>query len=145
MGMENHFNHIRWPPLNVTIFITHVRYCVTWATPMAVQDLYAFSTKALYRPKWCSMKPRLHFAYQWLDYDEHFTNHDRPAWCSSKHRPSKKAVTYDSGWQWWHAYIHMPILIKIYRVVQELISATLGRQMTIENTVQTIFDLRSSI
>ena len=22
---ENHFYHIRWPPLNVTIFITHVR------------------------------------------------------------------------------------------------------------------------
>ena len=24
-GMENHFYHIRLPPLNVTIFITHVR------------------------------------------------------------------------------------------------------------------------
>ena len=23
--MENHFYHIKWPPLNVTIFITHVR------------------------------------------------------------------------------------------------------------------------
>ena len=23
--MKNHFYHIRWPPLNVTIFITHVR------------------------------------------------------------------------------------------------------------------------
>ena len=24
-SMENHFYHIKWPPLNVTIFITHVR------------------------------------------------------------------------------------------------------------------------
>ena len=23
--MENHLYHIKWPPLNVTIFITHVR------------------------------------------------------------------------------------------------------------------------
>ena len=23
--MENYFYHIRWPPLNITIFITHVR------------------------------------------------------------------------------------------------------------------------
>ena len=26
-GMENHFYHIRCPPLNVTIFITHMRTC----------------------------------------------------------------------------------------------------------------------
>ena len=32
--MENHFYHIRGPPLNVTIFITHVRNCVIGATPM---------------------------------------------------------------------------------------------------------------
>ena len=23
--MENHFYHIKWPPLNVTIFITHMQ------------------------------------------------------------------------------------------------------------------------
>ena len=28
--------HIRWPPLNVTIFITHVRNCVIGATPMHI-------------------------------------------------------------------------------------------------------------
>ena len=33
--MENHFYHIRRPPLNVTIFIMHVRKCVMGATPMA--------------------------------------------------------------------------------------------------------------
>ena len=32
-GMENHLYHIRRPPLNVTIFITHVRNCVMGATP----------------------------------------------------------------------------------------------------------------
>ena len=33
-GMENHFNHIMWPPWNVTIFITHVCNCVMGAMPM---------------------------------------------------------------------------------------------------------------
>ena len=33
-GMENQSYHIRWPPLNVTIFIKHVRKCVMGATPM---------------------------------------------------------------------------------------------------------------
>ena len=35
LSMENHFYHIRWPPLNVTIFITHVHNCLMGATPMA--------------------------------------------------------------------------------------------------------------
>ena len=30
-GMENRFYHIRWSPLNDTIFITHVRNCVMGA------------------------------------------------------------------------------------------------------------------
>ena len=34
--MENYFYHIRWPPFNVTIFITHVRNCVIGATPMKI-------------------------------------------------------------------------------------------------------------
>ena len=34
--MENHFNRNRWPPLNVTIFITHMRNCVMEATSMFV-------------------------------------------------------------------------------------------------------------
>ena len=33
-GLENRFYHIMCPPLNVTIFITHVRNCVMGATPM---------------------------------------------------------------------------------------------------------------
>ena len=33
-GMENHFYHNRWPPLNVTIFITHMHYCIMAARPM---------------------------------------------------------------------------------------------------------------
>ena len=33
-GMENQFYHIRSPPLNVTIFITHMRSCVMGASPM---------------------------------------------------------------------------------------------------------------
>ena len=33
-GMENHYYHIRWPPLNITILITQVRNCVMGATPM---------------------------------------------------------------------------------------------------------------
>ena len=33
--MENHFYHIRCPPLNVTIFITHVRNCAMGPTPMS--------------------------------------------------------------------------------------------------------------
>ena len=32
----DHFYHIRCPPLNDTIFITHVRNCVKGATPMFV-------------------------------------------------------------------------------------------------------------
>ena len=53
--MGNHFYHIRWPPLNVTIFITHVRHCVIRATPMFLQlqtakwCIFAFKTPA---PKW---------------------------------------------------------------------------------------------
>ena len=35
-GMENHFYHIRWSPLNVTILITHVCNCVMGATPMTI-------------------------------------------------------------------------------------------------------------
>ena len=33
-GMENQYYHIRWLPLNNTIFITHVRNRVVGATPM---------------------------------------------------------------------------------------------------------------
>ena len=38
--MENNFYHIKWPSLNVTIFITHVRSCVIGATPLAYARLY---------------------------------------------------------------------------------------------------------
>ena len=31
----NHFYHIRWPPLNVTIFITHARNCVMGACKLS--------------------------------------------------------------------------------------------------------------
>ena len=34
MVWKNHFYHIRLPPLNVFIFITHVRNCVMGATPI---------------------------------------------------------------------------------------------------------------
>ena len=34
-GMEIYFYHIRWPPLNVTIFSAHVRNCVMGATQMS--------------------------------------------------------------------------------------------------------------
>ena len=33
--MEDYFYHIRWPPLNITIFITHVRNCVIEAAQMS--------------------------------------------------------------------------------------------------------------
>ena len=36
-GMENHFYQIELPPLNVDIFIMHVRKCVMGATPMTRQ------------------------------------------------------------------------------------------------------------
>ena len=36
--MENHFYHIRLPPWNVTIFITHVCNCIIGATPMNWSD-----------------------------------------------------------------------------------------------------------
>ena len=32
--MENHFYHIKGPPLNVTISITHVRNCMMGATQL---------------------------------------------------------------------------------------------------------------
>ena len=32
--MENQFYHMRWPFLNVTIFITHMCNCIMGATPM---------------------------------------------------------------------------------------------------------------
>ena len=32
--MGNHFYHIKGPPLNVTISITHVRNCMMGATPL---------------------------------------------------------------------------------------------------------------
>ena len=34
----NHFYHIRWPPLNVTIFIMHVRTCIMGVTPMLLEN-----------------------------------------------------------------------------------------------------------
>ena len=34
-GMEDYFYHIRWPSLNIAIFITHVRNCVMEATQMS--------------------------------------------------------------------------------------------------------------
>ena len=37
---EKYFNHIRSPPLNVTIFITHVRNCVMGVTPMSTSTQY---------------------------------------------------------------------------------------------------------
>ena len=37
--MENHFYHIRWPPLNLTIFIIYVRNCVVGVTPMLTRRL----------------------------------------------------------------------------------------------------------
>ena len=36
-GMENHLYHIRLPPLNATVFITHVHNCVMGATPMQMK------------------------------------------------------------------------------------------------------------
>ena len=39
-GMENHFYHIRRPPLNVTTFITRVRNCVIGATPMNLLPMW---------------------------------------------------------------------------------------------------------
>ena len=33
-GMDNHFYRIRTPPLNVTVFTTHVRNYVMGATPV---------------------------------------------------------------------------------------------------------------
>ena len=43
--MENHFYHIRRPPLNVTICITHVRNCVMGATPMHMIVLLCHSIR----------------------------------------------------------------------------------------------------
>ena len=53
--MENHFYHIRWPPLNVTIFNTifntHMRNCVMGATPNAWTCRLFFTTaEVLFRP-----------------------------------------------------------------------------------------------
>ena len=33
--MKNHLYHIMLPPLNVTIFIMYMGYCIMAATPMA--------------------------------------------------------------------------------------------------------------
>ena len=37
--MKNHFYNIRWPPLNVAIFISH---CVMGSTPMTIVIAHAF-------------------------------------------------------------------------------------------------------
>ena len=47
--MENHFYHIRCPPLSVTVFITHVRNCVTGAT--AITGLSELLAKSAYGPR----------------------------------------------------------------------------------------------
>ena len=46
--MKNHFYHIRWPPLNFTIFITHVRNCEMGATPMLLLN-HLLSLSIVYR------------------------------------------------------------------------------------------------
>ena len=46
-GIENHFYHIRWPPLNVTIFIAHVRNCEMEATSMSHFYLNLWSSPLL--------------------------------------------------------------------------------------------------
>ena len=53
--MENHFYHIRWPPLNVTIFITHVPKWVMGATPMAAVMIVTLRV---------NMEPCLNSAYR---------------------------------------------------------------------------------
>ena len=48
-GMENHFYHIRWPPLNVTIFNMHVCNRLLGATPMnVVHSLLLMHFRSLY-------------------------------------------------------------------------------------------------
>ena len=37
--MENHFYYIRWPPLDVTIFIMHMRNCIMGARSMPMEAL----------------------------------------------------------------------------------------------------------
>ena len=37
--MENPFYHIRWPPLNVTIFIMHLRNCIMGASPISEDQI----------------------------------------------------------------------------------------------------------
>ena len=45
--VENNFSHIRWPLLNVTIFITHVRNCVMGATPMETMPMVTDKSKPI--------------------------------------------------------------------------------------------------
>ena len=40
--MQNHFNHIWLPPLNVTIFIWHVRKCVIRCFPGSEKNVLNF-------------------------------------------------------------------------------------------------------
>ena len=47
-GMENYFYNIRWPPLNVTIFITHVCNSVMGAAPMGLCMQFTSSKNVIY-------------------------------------------------------------------------------------------------
>ena len=49
--MENHFYHIMWPSLNVTIFIMHMRNCVMGATPMLKWAYTKYGYRYWRRPK----------------------------------------------------------------------------------------------
>ena len=59
--MENHFNHIRGPPLNVTIFIMHVCNCVMGATPMGLSILPFKVSKLEFSELWCICVPESMF------------------------------------------------------------------------------------
>ena len=45
---ENHAYHIRWPLLNVTIFITHVRNYVKGATSMLLTNVFGLNIARLH-------------------------------------------------------------------------------------------------
>ena len=50
-GIENHFYHISQPPLNVTVFIMHVRLCVMGANATAGLTFIFRSTRTNQRVK----------------------------------------------------------------------------------------------
>ena len=103
-SMENHFYHIKWPPLNVPIFITHVRNVRNGC------DVNACSLPSGRFVNYSDLVRR-HMQNGYLATMWHFIRVCTV--CSDKNRPSGKEIDFYYN-QWFLQYIHWTILTLLF-------------------------------